>query len=76
VLLAYILSTKTVQFGEGVFMIRIIEKWNDAELVYDDYGYHLRVFLGDQLRSIINVTAENDDEAIKIARRAIYLFLS
>jgi hypothetical protein len=76
VLLAYILSTKTVQFGEGVFMIRIIEKWNDAELVYDDYGYHLRVFLGDQLRSIINVTAENDDEAIKRARRAIYLFLS
>ncbi|EIC28902.1 MULTISPECIES: hypothetical protein [Methylomicrobium] len=57
-------------------MIRIIEKWNDAELIYDDYGYHLRVFLGDQLRSIINVTAENDDEAIKRARRAIYLFLS
>lgn len=57
-------------------MIRIIETWNDAELVYDDYGYHLRVFLGNQLRSIINVTAENDDEAIKRARRAIYLFLS
>jgi hypothetical protein len=76
VLLAYNLSTKTVQFEKGVFMIRIIEKWNDAELVYDDYGYHLRVFLGDQLRSIINVTAENDDEAIKRARRAIYLFLS
>ncbi len=57
-------------------MLRIIEKWNDAELVYDHQGYHLRVFFGNQLRSIINVTAEDDDEAIKRARRAIYLFLS
>ncbi|WP_198408465.1 hypothetical protein [Methylomicrobium lacus] len=57
-------------------MIRIVEKWNDAELICDNYGYHLRVFLGTQLRSIINVTAEDDDEAIKRARRAIYLFLS
>ncbi|WP_374090259.1 hypothetical protein [Methylomicrobium lacus] len=57
-------------------MIRIVEKWNDAELICDNYGYHLRVFLGNQLRSIINVTAEDDDEAIKRARRAIYLFLS
>jgi len=57
-------------------MIRIVEKWNDAELIYDNCGYHLRVFFGSQLRSIINVTAEDDDEAIKRARRAIYLFLS
>lgn len=57
-------------------MIRIVEKWNDAELVYDNSGYHLRVFFGNQLRSIINVTADDDDEAIKRARRAIYLFLS
>lgn len=57
-------------------MLRIVEKWNDAELVYDSFGYHLRVFFGNQLRSTINVTAEDDDEAIKRARRAIYLFLS
>ena len=57
-------------------MLRIVEKWNDAELIYDNSGYHLRVFLGNQLRSIINVTAEDDEEAIKRARRAIYLFLS
>lgn len=57
-------------------MLRIVETWNDAELIYDNFGYHLRVFLGNQLRSTINVTAEDDDEAIKRARRAIYLFLS
>ena len=60
---------------KGVVMLRIVEKWNDAELVYDEYGYHLRVYFGNRLRSI-NVTAEDDDEAIKRARRAIYLFLS
>jgi hypothetical protein len=57
-------------------MSRIIEKWMDAELVYELNGYFLRVLLGDQIKSIIKLTAENDEDARKKARRAIYVFLS
>lgn len=57
-------------------MLRIIEKWMDAELVYEQNGYFLRVLLGDQIRSVIKLTAENDEDARKKARRAIYVFLN
>lgn len=57
-------------------MSRIIEKWMDAELVFEQNNYCLRLFLGSQVKSVIKLTAENDDDARKKARRAIYLFLS
>ncbi|WP_198408430.1 hypothetical protein [Methylomicrobium lacus] len=57
-------------------MLRIVEKWMDAELVYEKNGYFLRVLLGDQIKSVIKLMAENDDDARKKARRAIYLFLA
>ncbi|WP_020562396.1 hypothetical protein [Methylosarcina fibrata] len=57
-------------------MLRIIEKWMDAELVYEQDGYFLRVLLGDQIKSVIKLKAENDEDARKKARRAIYVFLN
>ena len=57
-------------------MSRIVEKWMDAELVYEQNGYFLRVLMGGQIKSVINLIAENDDDARKKARRAIYLFLA
>jgi hypothetical protein len=56
-------------------MSRILEKWMDAELVYEQNGYSLRVLMGSQIKSVIKLIAENDDDARKKARRAIYLFL-
>jgi len=56
-------------------MSRILEKWMDAELVYEQNGYSLRVLIGSQIKSVIKLIAENDDDARKKARRAIYLFL-
>ena len=57
-------------------MSRIVEKWMDAELVYEQNGYSLRVLTGSQIRSVINLIAENDDDARKKARRAIHHFLA
>jgi len=57
-------------------MSRIVEKWMDAELVYEENGYFLLVLMGSQIRSVINLIAENDDDARKKARRAIYHFLA
>ena len=57
-------------------MSRIVEKWMDAELVYEQNGYSLRVLMGRQIRSVINLIAENDDNARKKARRAIHHFLA
>jgi hypothetical protein len=57
-------------------MLRIVEKWMDVELVYEQDGYFLRVLVGSQIRTVINLIAENDDDARKKARRAIYHFLS
>ena len=57
-------------------MSRIVEKWMDAELVYEQNGYFLRVLIGCQIKSAIKLIAENDDDARKKARRAIYLFLT
>jgi hypothetical protein len=57
-------------------MSRIVEKWMDAELVYEQNGYFLRVLIGSQIKSVINLIADNDDDARKKARRAIYLFLA
>ena len=56
-------------------MSRILEKWMDAELVYEQNGYFLRVLMGRQIKTVINLIAENDDDARKKARHAIYLFL-
>jgi hypothetical protein len=56
-------------------MSRILEKWMDAELVYEQNGYSLHVLMGSQIKSVIKLIAENDDDARKKARRAIYLFL-
>jgi len=47
----------------------------DAELVYEQNGYSLHVLMGSQIKSVIKLIAENDDDARKKARRAIYLFL-
>lgn len=57
-------------------MSRIVETWMDAELVYEQNGYSLRVLTGSQVRSVINLIAENDDDARKKARRALYHFLA
>ncbi|MEI7995856.1 MAG: hypothetical protein WCH01_13240 [Methylococcaceae bacterium] len=57
-------------------MSRIVEKWMDAELVYEQNGYFLRVLMGSQIRSVINLIADNDDDARKKARRAIHYFLA
>ncbi len=57
-------------------MSRIVETWMDAELVYEQNGYSLRVLTGSQIRSVINLLAENDDDARKKARRALYHFLA
>ena len=57
-------------------MSRIVEKWMDAELVYEQNGYSLRVLTGSQIISVINLIAENDDDARKKARRAIHHFLA
>jgi hypothetical protein len=57
-------------------MSRIVETWMDAELVYEQNGYSLRVLTGSQIRSVINLIAENDDDARKKARRALYHFLA
>jgi len=57
-------------------MSRIVEEWMDAELVYDQSGYFLHLLLGSQIKSVIKLTAENDEDARKKARRAIYLFLA
>ena len=57
-------------------MLRIVETWMDAELVYDQDGYFLRVLMGRQIKTVINLIAENDDDARKKARRAIYHFLA
>ena len=57
-------------------MSRIVEKWMDAELVYEQNGYSIRVLTGSQIRSVINLIAENDDDARKKARRALYHFLA
>ena len=56
-------------------MSRILEKWMDAELVYEQNGYSLNVLMGSQIKSVIKLIAKNDDDARKKARRAIYLFL-
>ena len=56
-------------------MSRIVEKWMDAELVNEQNAYSLRVLMGNQIKSVIKLIAENDDDARKKARRAIYLFL-
>ena len=57
-------------------MLRIVEKWMDAELVYEQNGYCLRVLKGSQMKSVITLIAENDDDAKKKARRAIHHFLA
>lgn len=57
-------------------MSRIVEIWMDAELVYEQNGNSLRVLMGSQIRSVINLIAKNDDDARKKARRAIYHFLA
>ena len=57
-------------------MSRIVETWMDAELVYEQNGYFLRVLMGRQIKTIINLTAENDDDARRKARRAIHHFLA
>jgi hypothetical protein len=57
-------------------MSRIVEKWMDAELVYEKNGNSLRVLMGSQIRSVINLIAKNDDDARKKAWRAIYHFLA
>ena len=57
-------------------MSRIVEKWMDAELVYEQNGYVLRVLMGSQIKSVIKLIAVNDDDAIKKARRAIYIFMT
>jgi hypothetical protein len=57
-------------------MSRIVETWMDAELVYEQNGYSLRVLTGSQIRSVIYLIAENDDDARKKARRALYHFLA
>jgi hypothetical protein len=57
-------------------MLRIVETWMDAELVYDQDGYFLRVLVESQIRTVVNLIAENDDDARKKARRAIYHFLA
>ena len=57
-------------------MLRIVEKWIDAELIHEQDGYFLRVLVGSQIRTVVNLIAENDDDARKKARRAIYHFLS
>jgi hypothetical protein len=57
-------------------MSRTVEKWMDAELVYEQNGYILRVLMGSQIKSVIKLIAENDDDARKKARRAIYIFLT
>jgi len=57
-------------------MSRIVERWMDAELVYEQNGYFLRVLMGRQIKTIINLTAENDDDARRKARRAIHHFLA
>jgi hypothetical protein len=57
-------------------MSRVVEKWMDAELVFEQNGYSLRVLTGSQIRSVINLIAENDDDARKKARRALYHFLA
>ena len=46
-------------------MSRIGEKWMDAELVYEQNGYFLRVLMGRQIKTVINLIAENDDDARK-----------
>ncbi|MDD1623877.1 MAG: hypothetical protein LUO94_03835 [Methylococcaceae bacterium] len=46
-------------------MSRIVEKWMDAELVYEQNGYFLRVLMGRQIKTVINLIAENDDDARK-----------
>ena len=56
-------------------MLRIVETWMDAELVYDQDGYFLRVLVGSQIRTVVNLIAENDDDARKKARRALYYFV-
>ena len=56
-------------------MSRIVEKWMDAELVYEQNGYFLRVLMGRQIKTI-NLIAENDDDARNKARRAIHHFLA
>ena len=56
-------------------MSRILEKWMDAELVNEQNAYSLRVLIGSQIKSVIKLIAENDDDARKKARRVIYLFL-
>jgi len=57
-------------------MSRIVETWMDAELVYEQNGYFLRVLTGRQIKSVINLIAENDDDARKKALRAIHHFLA
>jgi hypothetical protein len=57
-------------------MSRVVEKWMDAELIFEQNGYSLRVLTGSQIRSVINLIAENDDDARKKARRALYHFLA
>jgi hypothetical protein len=57
-------------------MSRIVETWMDAQLVYEQNGYSLRVLTGSRIRSVINLIAENDDDARKKARRALYHFLA
>ncbi len=57
-------------------MSRIVEKWMDAELVYEQNSYFLRLLMGSQIKSVIKLIAENDDDARKKALRAIYLFLT
>jgi hypothetical protein len=57
-------------------MSRIVEKWMDAELVYELNSYFLHMIMGSQIKYIIKLKAENDEDARKKARRAIYLFLT
>ncbi|MGJ0486264.1 MAG: hypothetical protein ACR65R_17270 [Methylomicrobium sp.] len=57
-------------------MSRIVERWMDAELVYEENNYFLRVLFGSQIRSAIKLIAENDDDAKQKARRAIHIFLA
>jgi hypothetical protein len=57
-------------------MSRIVETWMDAELVYEQNSYFLRVLMGRQIKSVINLIAENDDDARKKALRVIHHFLA
>ncbi len=46
-------------------MSRIVEKWMGADLVYELNDYFLHMLMGSQIKYIIKLIAENDNDAIK-----------